>query len=128
MEVVQKLPAVEAFGALDLPLGARRFERGHVAGDDVGVEPDMLRADDCVLTAKIAAEHAEGLTQLVARAILIGIRVEDCRERVTRYPTLTGAREHRQQGQWSERRARPVYRMPIAGHREATEHREVEHR
>jgi hypothetical protein len=76
-----------------LALGNGTLELGDVTRDDVGIQSEVLRADDDILGAEIAAYGIERFGERRARAFVVGVGPEERDDLVARHAAFARARE-----------------------------------
>ena len=79
------------------PEGGR--EQGDVTGDEVGVEPEVLGAQEDLVRAHLLAEGVEGLVEPLPRPLLVGLGPDHRKQAVPGHAPVAGGREQGEQGQ-----------------------------
>ena len=92
MEPVQEGADVLRGRPLELARPDSEGERREVAGDQLGVEPQVPGAQEYLVRAHLLAEGVQGLIESLTRPLLIGFRPEHAEQPVACHPLLARSR------------------------------------
>src|SRR5215217_6427784 len=99
VEAIEERAGVARGGVFQAPALNGRLEPRHVAGDQIGIEPQVAAAEKDVVRAEVLAQGVERLIQPPAGPLLLGIGPEVGQHFFAGEPLLAGGRQERENGQ-----------------------------
>jgi hypothetical protein len=120
-EAVEERPGVVRGRRLEPPGPHVGVEGEHVAGGDVGVQPQLVHAEHEVVARQVAPQRVERLVEGAARRLGLGVGPEQREQLLARDPPIARPRDERDQRQAARLRRGAVGAHPVAGDRQPAE-------
>ena len=82
MKTCEQIPAIQPRGRLRLIIGHCLCERRYIARELRAVDSHLLLTSDDDRAVQITPQEVQGLPQVVARQVRLGVRPEQCEQNV----------------------------------------------
>ena len=91
-------------------------EQGHVAGDEVGIETEVLRPQEHLIRAQLLAESIQGLVEPLPGPLIAGLGLEHREQAVPGDALVARGRKQGEQSQAARLGRRAAEPLPVALH------------
>jgi hypothetical protein len=115
VEPLEERPPVQLGRAFEVATIDGGVKRGHVAGDQIGIEAQVLQSQENILRPQVAPERIERLGERPPTPLLIGVRPQLGNQAIAGHPSITSHREQRQQRKAPRLSGCSAQRTTIAG-------------
>ena len=96
---VEKRTGIQVGRPTPVPVPAGGGEFVEIAGNDGGVEPELLGAEEQLFAAQALAQGVQRLTERAAGPLLFGVGPEESEQALARDPAISGSGQECKQGQ-----------------------------
>lgn len=120
VEALQERPSINLGGTLQIARRKRAPEFNDVRGDQFGIEPKVLQAQETVIGSEVTAEGIERLREGPSAALFIGVGPEMGEQIVPGHAPVASHRQQCQQGKPSRLSGRAAQQTTLPGHVQPT--------